>query len=370
MKDLWVDAAVAVPVAAMTVAGTVGELLAATERTPPAALGVAIAVVASAALVGRRRWPARSAAVAFTVSALYPLLHYPGWAPVLPLYVSLFSLAAYAATRRGPAVALILALLVYLVPVALGEYWLTWSTPATWGPALAMGWIVLLGAAARSRRLHSEHELRQTAVMAEARARQRIADDRLQVARELHDVLAHTISVIAVQSGLALDSLDDDPATARAAMTTVRASTKEALAELRATLGLLRGLGGAPPPQPRLAELPDLVAQASAGGLRVILRHDGVPLPPVVELTAYRVVQEALTNVLRHANAATAEVCVAVEDGVLHVRVVDDGRGAPPGADPGFGLRGMRERVEAVGGAVTAGPHAPHGFEVRATVPL
>jgi signal transduction histidine kinase len=321
MKDLWVDAAVAVPVAAFTLIGTVGEILGVDAPTPPLAGGVAIAVTASAMLVGRRRWPARSAALTFAVSALYPVLGYTGWAPILPLFVSVFSLAAYSTTRRGTVGALAVAVLAYLLPLGFAGDWLTWRDPAAWAPAIGLAWIGLLGASARQRRLESEEKLRQAAAMAEARARQRVADDRLQVARELHDVLAHTISVIAVQSGLALDSLDDDPDTSRSAMTTVRASTKEALAELRATLTLLRGLGESPLPQPQLAQLPALVAQASSAGLSVALDVDAPALPPVVELTAYRVVQEALTNVIRHAHAGKARVTVCVADAVLHVCV-------------------------------------------------
>jgi signal transduction histidine kinase len=377
MKDLWVDAVVAVPVAALTVAGAVGEVLAATTPTPPMAGAVAIAVLAAVPLVGRRRWPALSALAAFVVAASYLPLGYFGWAPILPLFISCFSLAAYARTRWGLIGALAISVGAYVVPVALGTEWLTWTQPGVWAPAIGLGWISLLGGSARARRIASESQLRQTAETADARARQRIADDRLQVARELHDVLAHTISVIAVQSGLALDSLDDDPETARTAMATVRTSTKEALAELRATLTVLRGLGGPSLPQPRLAQLPDLVAQASSAGLRVTLSGDpldssagGPAVSPVVELTVYRVIQEALTNVLRHARAARADVSVCVVEGFLHVSVVDDGVGGAPGADDGFGLRGMRERVEAVGGTFTAGPQAPRGFAVRAAVPL
>jgi signal transduction histidine kinase len=306
-----------------------------------------------------------------------PLIGYPGWAPVVPLFGALYSLTAYGATQRALYGALALCVIAYLLPVVSTQRWSPWS-PAVWAPAIGLVWVSLLGASTRRRRLAGNEHLRQVAEIAAAQTRERMADERLQVARELHDVLAHTISVIAVQSGLAVDALDDDIDTTRTALGAIRASTKEALAELRATLTLLRADSAdsaetaARPkrPQPRLADLPDLVAQTRAAGLTVTLVCEvDSGLAPAVELTVFRVAQESLTNVVRHAQATTVAVAVRRDADQLLVTVVDDGRG-PVGDEPGFGVRGMRERVSALGGMLVTGSGPERGYEVRAVLPL
>jgi signal transduction histidine kinase len=386
-REILLDAALALPVAALAIGGTAGELASATAPTPPAVGGYLIALAAAATLVWRRQRPAVVAVAALAIAASYPLIGYPGWAPMLAMFVALFSLSAYGATQRALYGALALCVITYLLPVVSTQRWSPWS-PAVWAPAVSLVWVSLLGAATRRRRLAGEEHVRQVATVAAAQARERMADERLQVARELHDVLAHTISVIAVQSGLAIDALDDDIDMARRALGTIRASTKEALAELRATLTLLRadaaGAASARPtrPQPRLADLPDLVAQTCAAGLAVTLSCDladtavdgrggvdGAVTSPAVELTAFRVVQESLTNVVRHANATSVAVEVRRHADQLRVTVADDGYG-PQGDRSGFGVRGMRERVAALGGTFVAGPGPERGYEVRAVLPL
>ncbi len=380
--EILVDAALALPLAALAIGGTAGELASVTTPTPPAFGGYLIALAAAATLMWRRRRPAVVAVAALAIATCYPLIGYPGWAPMLPMFVALFSLCAYGATSRALYGALALCVITYLLPVVSTQRWSPWS-PAVWAPAVGLVWVSLLGASTRRRRLAGEEHVRQVAEVAAAQARERMADERLQVARELHDVLAHTISVIAVQSGLAVDALDDDIDLTRRALGTIRASTREALAELRATLTLLRadtaGPASARPtrPQPRLADLPDLVAQTRAAGLAVtftcdIDREVGVDdavVSPAVELTAFRVVQESLTNVVRHAHASSVAVEVRRHADQLHVTVADDGHG-PQGDDSGFGVRGMSERVTAVGGTFVAGPGPEHGYEVRAVLPL
>src|SRR5262249_42639616 len=213
-REILVDALLAVPLAAIAIGGTAGEILGSTTKTPPAFGGYLIAFTVAALLVWRRQRPVVVAVAAVAVAAAYPLADYPGWAPMLPLFVAFFSLAAYSATQRGLYGALVLCVIVYLIPVVSAQRGSPLS-PATWGPVMGLVWVSLLGASARRRRVDAEARLRQAAEIAEARAHERIAEDRLQVARELHDVLAHTISVIAVQSGLALDALGDDTDTAR-----------------------------------------------------------------------------------------------------------------------------------------------------------
>jgi signal transduction histidine kinase len=394
-RELLVDTALAAPLVALSLGGTVGEILGATGPTPPPAGGYAIAIVSSCVLVWRRQRPLLVAVGSFAVAAAYPLLGYPGWAPSVALFVALFSLTAFDTTRKSFGIALALCVAAYLVlivpPIEASPL-----SPSVWGPVFALFWVALLGASAGRRRLDSEDRLRRAAEVAEVQARQRMADDRLQVARELHDVLAHTISVIAVQSGLAADALDDDVETARKALGTIRASTRQALSELRATLTILRagpvpvgaedgdadtgdagvgepGVGSARPgsPQPRLAQVSELADRARAAGLVVTLdvALGGRALSPALELTAYRVVQQALTNVIQHAQARSVEVGVRRTDGHLLVTVVDDGRGQ--GSDsPGFGIRGMRERVGALGGTLAAGPGSAGGYEVRAQLPI
>jgi signal transduction histidine kinase len=380
--EILVDAALAMPLAALAIGGTAGELASVTTPTPPAFGGYAIALAAAATLMWRRQRPAVVAVAALAIAACYPLIGYPGWAPMLPMFVALFSLSAYATTQRALYGALSLCVIIYLLPVVSTQRWSPWS-PAVWAPAVGLVWVSLLGASTRRRRLAGEERVRQVAEVVAAQARERMAGDRLQVARELHDVLAHTISVIAVQSGLAVDALDEDTETTRRALGAIRASTKEALAELRATLTLLRAdndeAAPARPtrPQPRLADLPDLVAQARAAGLAVTLTCDigrelsvdGAIGSPAVELTAFRVVQESLTNVVRHAKATSVTVEVRRHADQLHVTVADDGNG-PQGDHPGFGVRGMRERVAALGGMFVAGPGPARGYEVRAVLPL
>jgi signal transduction histidine kinase len=363
--------------AVLSVGGAVGEILSATGPTPPLAGGCLIAFASSAVLVWRRDRPATAAVAGFVIAAVYPLVGYPGWAPMVTLFVALFSLAAYGATTRALAGALVLCVAAYLVPLLPPQSWSPLD-PAAWAPPIGLVWASLLGATARRRRIASEDRLRRAAEVAEARARQRMADDRLQVARELHDVLAHTISVIAVQSGLAADALDDDVETARRALGTIRASTRQALGELRATLALLRadqstaGTSGPPRPQPTLAQIPELTERAQAAGLtvRLDLAAGDRALAPAVELTAYRVVQEAITNVIRHAQAHSVDVAIRRGADSLEIAVVDDGRGPQADNPGGFGIRGMRERVEALGGTLVAGGGADRGYELRALLPI
>jgi nitrate/nitrite-specific signal transduction histidine kinase len=195
----------------------------------------------------------------------------------------------------------------------------------------------------------------------------------MRMARELHDVLAHSISVINVQAGVALALIDEHPEQVRAALTTIKAASKEALGEVRQVLSTLRAPGEAPrSPVPGLDRLPELLEQAAFAGLsaRVTVEGTSIPLPSGADLAAFRIVQEALTNIVRHSGSRTARVLLAYRPGAVEVRVDDDGPAVAGGESGGNGLVGMRERAAALGGTVETGPRPDGGFRVRATLPL
>jgi signal transduction histidine kinase len=235
----------------------------------------------------------------------------------------------------------------------------------------------VLGRALRRRRLATV-ELQGRAARLERereeRARAAVAEERGRIARELHDVIAHSMSVIVVQAGAAEQVLERDPARARGALRSIRRAGNDALEEMRRLLGILRHEDEelTLAPQPSIARLDELLGQARAGGLPVELVVDGQPrqLAPGVELAAYRIVQEALTNSRKHAGAAHARVIVRYAPDALELDVVDNGRPSQPGEGTGHGLVGMRERAALYGGVLEAGARPEGGFAVHARLPL
>jgi signal transduction histidine kinase len=213
----------------------------------------------------------------------------------------------------------------------------------------------------------------------EEEARRAVVDERLHIARELHDVVAHSMGVIAVQASVGEHVIDDDPQEAKRALAAISGVSRSTLAEIRRLLGVLREAdaeeGGAPAyaPAPGLADLDRLVRELDGAGIRVEVAYEGTrtELPRGVDLTAYRIVQEALTNVLKHAGPASAAVTVRYEPGVLDLEVVDDGRGVNGRAEGrvGHGLVGMRERVGVYGGSLETGPRPGGGFRVAVRLP-
>ncbi|MGW2831245.1 sensor histidine kinase [Streptomyces sp. NPDC001286] len=210
------------------------------------------------------------------------------------------------------------------------------------------------------------------------RARREVAEERVRIARELHDVVAHHMAVINVQAGLARFVFASDAPTARGALDTIESASGEALAELRRMLGLLRadGVQGSPDgaPAPGLDQLAEMVDRVRAGGVPVDLHITGEPrpLPPGVQLCLYRVLQEALTNVLKHAPGAHARVELAYRAGEMALAVSDDGKGVNPARKRergGHGLIGMRERAKLYGGTIVVGPRSEGGFGVHLTLP-
>jgi len=205
-----------------------------------------------------------------------------------------------------------------------------------------------------------------------------VSQERARIARELHDVVAHCVSLMVVQAGAAEDLLNRDPQRARQPLQTIQETGRQAVGDMQRMLGLLRGecSDRMLAPQPGTEQLGELIAHMAEAGLPVQLRIEGKsrPLPAGVELAAFRVVQEALTNILKHAGPAKASVVVRYGDDALELHVLDDGDGAAPArsadAGQGHGLIGIRERVAIYGGAVEAGPAADGGFELRARLPL
>lgn len=240
----------------------------------------------------------------------------------------------------------------------------TLATFAFGGALMAGAWTV--GRAVRERRAYAAHA-----------AEQAVVEERLRIARELHDVVAHGMSLIAVKAGVANHVLRERPEEAHDALRQIETTSRGALTELRHMLGVLRS-GTAPPadllPAPGLARLPDLVDRAALAGVRVETDVRGTgDLPEGLELAVYRIVQEALTNVIKHAAPAHCRVAVTVENGTVEIEVTDDGPGGRVLPDPpsaGHGLIGMRERTAVYGGTFTAGPRPDGGFRVHATIPV
>jgi signal transduction histidine kinase len=208
----------------------------------------------------------------------------------------------------------------------------------------------------------------------EERARRAVADERARIARELHDVVGHSVSVMTVQASAVRRLLEQDQERVSEALQVVEQTGREALAEMRRMVGVLRHAEEAPAlaPQPSLGEIERLVQHARDRGLPVELSIEGEPvdLPTGIDLTAYRLVQEGLTNAIKHAHAQQAEVVIRYEDGHVELTVSDDGSGGGDGGGSGHGLVGMRERVTVYGGELEAGPRPEGGFRLRARLPV
>jgi signal transduction histidine kinase len=207
----------------------------------------------------------------------------------------------------------------------------------------------------------------------EAQARAAVTSERSRIARELHDIVAHSVSVMVIQAQ-AGQRLISDTAQARAAFRAIEGSGREALVELRRLLAILRTADDqlAVGPQPGLASLDSLIDQVREAGLPVTVRIEGqqVPLPPGVDLSAYRIIQEALTNTIKHAGPATAEVVLRYGTSAVELEITDTGTATAPGGGTGHGLIGMRERITLLDGELVTGPCDGGGYQVRARLPL
>jgi signal transduction histidine kinase len=362
-------------IAAVVTAVEVGGSAAGTHHLHHHALGVAgylLLAAGGVSLIARRRYPAGVLAVTLG-SALAAAA--PGDAGVAWLALIVAFFAAVQARRRAAAIASLI--IGYLVSV-----WPPWLVGTSGHPSVAfaltllIGLLVLLSAAelirsgsqrAQALRRSREEELRR-----------RASEDRMRMARDLHDVVAHNISVINVQANTALHLMDRQPQRAREALTTINEVSRQALTELRSVLGVLRDAGQDAPraPAPSLDRVDQLAATMRAAGLAVRVERYGsrIPLPGGADLAAYRIVQEALTNTARHSGGSAATVRITYREDGVDVEVDDDGgpdspasRSRPGGG--GHGIAGMTERAQAFGGSLQAGPRSGGGFRVQAQLP-
>jgi signal transduction histidine kinase len=367
-------------VTVLVLATSVGSDGAGHDQTP--GLGTLLILGAGVGpLAWRRRRPVHALVAVSVVEVAVTAAGFPGEILAFSCLVAVYSVAAHAERRTA---LLGLGFAPLLIAVSM---WLDRDRVGGWGDVVwnlvifLTAWV--LGDNLQARRARTaaleERAARLEREQADAAARA-VQEERARIARELHDVVAHSMSVMVVQAGAARRSVDRDVEAAREAMVAIEQTGRQALDEMRRLLGVLRrdddeSLARAPPPSVR--HLDAHVTQFREAGLPVDLEDEGEPrdLAAGLDLSAYRIVQEALTNVLKHAGQATAAVRLCYGDRTLELQVRDDGRGmaaalvgAPPGG--GNGLVGMRERVALYGGELSAGPCRGGGYEVRATLPL
>jgi signal transduction histidine kinase len=385
------DVVLALFVTVMQVQGTVARVAAEGAPRPLTdfgSLGYALLVASGLALAVRRLWPVP----VFVTAALASLVYYgldfpdgPGW---LALFVSLYTLTAYGDGRRSLVIA-------GAGTTVLAVGWLV--AAADIEPRAAIGWVFFrigasvmsaaLGESVRSRRVIAA-EAQERAELAERtreeEARARVDAERLRIAREVHDTVAHAIAIINVQSGVTAHVLDKRPEVARDALRAIEQTSSRALGEMRAILGVLRDKDDGRVPYPGLGQIDELAAKARDAGLDITLveTSPATALPSAVGSAAYRILQESITNVIRHVGPTRVTVALSPGIDVFELRVTDEGRGAAHGADlaaqlpagnsagPGRGIIGMRERCRLLGGELDAKPTPAGGFEVTARLPL
>jgi signal transduction histidine kinase len=362
------DVALALLVGALAIVGTFIIGRSQPDHRAPDAIALALLAAGATALVFRRQYPGWVLIFAKGITLLYLLLDYPKGPNFFPIIVAFFT--AVLLGRR----------LVAWVVLA-GEFvlfpWLPYlrgdgPAPTTTELFGLAGWLLVLATVAEIAHIRQQRIVRAR----EEEARRRVGEERLRIARDLHDVLGHNISLISVQAGVALHLIDQQPEQARVALTVIKEASKDTLRELRAVLDLLRQTDEEPPhaPAPSLAQLGDLVARASEAGLRVdtTIAGDLRGLPASVDATAFRIIQEALTNVMRHAGRASSRVQVTYVGRELTLRIDNEAAGerSRDGAGQGQGIMGMQERATALGGVVEAGPRPDGGFRVVARLPL
>jgi signal transduction histidine kinase len=373
VSRLLFDAGLALAVAALLVVGSQQEV----RHWPGATLldGRAIALLAGSGLVlaARRLSPLATYAASLGFAWLYLLAgHPPG-----PIYLAPFIALLTLVSSSRPA--------IWATAAGAGTVLLAFAHIGTGGTPLTAGiwagvWLLATGLFAGwlliRRRFVAEAQARKDLAKRtqEEEARRRTAEERLSIAREMHDVVGHSLAVISLQAGVAERLLESRPEEVRKSVAAIRKVSREALSELRAELALLRGEGSPAEraPAPDLRALPNLVASMREAGLQVLLEVDvdQQPVPEIVAAAVYRIAQESLTNVVRHAGAgAHTTVRVRLEGEELQVEVLDDGRGAT-GMPAGSGIEGMRERVAVLGGKFAAGSPPEGGFRVWASIPI
>ena len=348
-------------------------------------LGIVLLIVSGAALAVRRRWPVAVFVTAAAASLVYFTLDFPDGPGWIGLFVALYTLTAYGDGRRSLVIA---GAGITVLAVA----WLVQAADIE--PRAALGWVFFrigasvmsaaLGESARSRRFiaaEAEERAERAERTREEEARSRVDAERLRIAREVHDTVAHAVAIINVQAGVTAHVLDKRPEQVRETLVAIEQTSSQALREMRAILGVLRDSGDGRMPHPGLAQVDELTANARDAGLDIDLQANGPapPLPSSVGSAVYRILQESITNVIRH--VGPTRVTVALDYGIdaVEVRVTDEGRGDAPdhtsngtwvSVEPGRGILGMRERCRLLGGDLAAGSLPGGGFEVRARLPL
>jgi signal transduction histidine kinase len=357
---------------ALVLAALVVEEILGSDVTGPPALLVPAALGMTVPLAWRRTRPLASTAVVMTVFGVTSLLDDSGHEPqttLLALLLSAYSVGAHAPRRQALAgLGLAWAAIIAMEP---GDF-------IVLGPVFAGTW--LAGRLVRAR----DHDAQRMRELSAALERERVeegriaaAEERGRIARELHDVVAHSMSTIVLEAGAERVSLGTPEGSTHATLRSIERTGREALAEMRRLVGVLRDDDdqAALAPQPSLRRLDELVERIRRAGLPVEVEVVGSPvdLPPGLDISAYRIVQEGLTNVLKHAGEARARLVVAYAPGTLEIEVADDGRGSPGHAHRdggGHGLPGLRERVALFGGSLEAGPREGSGFRVHARLPV
>jgi len=376
------DALLAMVAAAFALSGLLIEPSNALEFRSPDLLAAALLALATVPIAWRRKRPIVVLAIVQAATMPYLVLNYNPTTFWVGLVVAIYTVAAYCNTRTS-----IIALSVFSVVQFLFTLLGALNAPQEVGLDVFINQAVLiagcwgLGVSVRTRRAYTtelEERARRLEREQEESAQKAVAAEQRRIARELHDVIAHNVSMMVVQSGAARRVLEEEPGLARDALCSIEEAGRGALTEMRRLLGVLREGErdeDALAPQPGMERLDALVSHARAAGLNVDLTVTGEPRPlsAGVDLSAFRIVQEALTNALRHAGPSTTRVEVDYGSSALRLRVLDDGRGASSGNGSGalgHGILGMRERVALFGGELKVGPRAGGGYEVLAELPL
>jgi signal transduction histidine kinase len=342
------------------------------ERQPDL-LCYLLVIGAGGAIALWRRAPIVGLGIVTVLLWVYSVREYAGGPVYLTFFILVFGVAVTNERRRS------LVISAVALGVLLTSHLIVFGSEGVW-PLLSIGWTAAAwfwGDGLRTRRAYLaglEERARYLEETREEETRRRVADERLRIARDLHDVIAHSIASINVQAGSAIHVMDRRPEQARESLLAIKEASGEALSELRSTIGIMRGSedGDAPrTPAPSLARLDPLLETAARAGIpvEVGVRGEQRPLPSAVDVAGYRIVQESLTNVVRHAHAHEATVTIEYQPASVEIEVIDDGRNGAGGGAPGHGIAGMRERAQAVGGQVEAGPRFSGGFRVWARLP-
>lgn len=366
-----IDIAIAVGVGAIEI-GVTAVAAGHQDRGDLGAAGIVLLGLGAAALPFRHRFPVGVLAFVLGTTLAYWSLGYPKGPIFLALLIALFQ-----AVLTGHRRAAIASLAIGFIGFPWLGYVIGREPVPHWGEVAGLAaWLIALLAITelvRSRR----DRVREMARTHAEELRRHTTDERLRIARDLHDAVAHSMSLINIQAGVALHLMDNEPEQARGALTTIKQASKEALVELRSILGVLRQVDEDAPraPTPSLDRLADLVANAEASGIDVSVHVDGDlgHLSRNTDLAAFRIIQESLTNVARHSDIPTAVVRIRAGDGALTLEILDEGSGTHAGRElpgGGNGIAGMRERAASVGGHLEAGPRPGRGFAVRAELPL